>query len=42
MRGGAITDHTGDSPIGKIMEAIIESVDEFYSENLAQEVRRAI
>ena len=28
----------GPSPTGKLMEAIIESVDEFYSENLAQEV----
>ena len=27
---------------GKLMEAIIESVDEFYSENLAQEVTRGM
>ena len=29
-------------PTGKLMEAIIESVDEFYSENLAQEVVRGM
>ena len=28
--------------MGKLMEAIIESVDEFYSENLAQEVTRGM
>ena len=33
----SITEHADDSPTGKLMEAIIESVDEFYSENLAQE-----
>ena len=31
----SITEHAADSPTGKLMEAIIESVDEFYSENLA-------
>ena len=30
----SITKHADDSPTGKLMEAIIESVDEFYSENL--------
>ena len=29
-------------PTGKLMEAIIESVDEFYSESLAQEARRGM
>ena len=29
----SITEHADDSPTGKLMEAIIESVDEFYSEN---------
>ena len=38
----SITEHTDDSPTGKLMEAIIESVDEFYSENLAQEVVRGM
>ena len=38
----SITEHADDSPTGKLMEAIIESVDEFYSENLAQEVMRGM
>ena len=36
VRVVSITEHADDSPTGKLMEAIIESVDEFYSENLAQ------
>ena len=42
VRVVSITEHADDSPTGKLMEAIIESVDEFYSENLAQEVRRGM
>ena len=42
IRVTSITEHADDTPIGKLMEAIIESVDEFYSENLAQEVRRGM
>ena len=38
----SITEHADDSPTGRLMEAIIESVDEFYSENLAQEVTRGM
>ena len=38
----SITEHSDDSPTGKLMEAIIESIDEFYSENLAQEVMRGM
>ena len=38
----SITEHADDSPTGKLMEAIIESLDEFYSENLAQEVLRGM
>ena len=38
----SITEHADDSPTGKLLEAIIESVDEFYSENLAQEVVRGM
>ena len=38
IRVVSITEHADDSPTGKLMEAIIESVDEFYSENLAQDV----
>ena len=34
VRVVSITEHADDTPIGKLMEAIIESVDEFYSENL--------
>ena len=40
IRVVSITEHADDSPTGKLMEAIIESVDDFYSENLAQEVVR--
>ena len=40
VRVVSITEHADDSPTGKLMEAIIESVDEFYSENLAQDVTR--
>ena len=42
VRVVSITEHADDSPTGKLMEAIIESVDEFYSENLAQDVVRGI
>ena len=34
VRVVSITEHADDSPTGKLMEAIIESVDEFYSEIL--------
>ena len=36
IRVTSITEHADDSPTGKLVEAIIESVDDFYSENLAQ------
>ncbi len=42
IRVVSITEHADDSPTGKLMEAIIESVDEFYSANLAQEVSRGM
>ena len=42
IRVVSITEHADDSPTGRLMEAIIESVDEFYSENLAQEVIRGM
>ncbi len=42
VRVVSITEPADDSPTGKLMEAIIESVDEFYSENLAQEVVRGM
>ena len=34
----SIAEHADDTPAGKLMETIGESVDEFYSENLAHEV----
>ena len=42
VRVVSITEHADDTPTGKLTEAIIESVDEFYSENLAQEVTRGM
>ena len=42
VRVTSITEHADDSPTGKLMEAIIESVDEFCSENLAQQVLRGM
>ena len=42
IRVVSITEHADDTPTGKLMEAIIASVDEFYSENLAQEVVRGM
>ena len=39
IRVVSITEHADDTPTGKLMEAIIESVDEFYSENLIPEVQ---
>ena len=42
IRVVSITEHADDSPTGKLMEAIIESVDQFYSENLAQDVVRGM
>ena len=42
IRVTSITEHADDTPTGKLMEAIIESVDEFYSESLAQEVTRGM
>ena len=42
IRVVSITEQADDTPTGKLMEAIIESVDEFYSENLAQEVTRGM
>ena len=42
IRVVSITEHADESPLGKLMEGIIESVDEFYSENLGQEVMRGL
>ena len=42
VRVVSITEHAEDTPTGKLMEAIIESVDGCYSENLAREVVRGM
>ena len=42
VRVVSITEQADDTPTGKLLEAIIEGVDEFYSENLAQEVSRGM
>ena len=42
VRVVSITEQADDTPTGKLLEGIIESVDEFYSENLAQEVLRGM
>ncbi len=42
VRVVSITEPADDTPTGKLLEGIIETVDEFYSENLAQEVRRGM
>ncbi len=42
IRVVSITEQAEDNATGRLMEAIIESVDEYYSENLAQEVVRGM
>ena len=42
VRVVSITENADETPTGKLLEGIIESVDEFYSENLAEEVRRGM
>ena len=42
IRVVSITEQAEDSATGRLLEGIIESVDEFYSENLAQEVVRGM
>ncbi len=42
VRVVSITEHADDNATGRLLEGIIESVDEFYSENLAQEVVRGM
>ncbi len=42
IRVVSITEQADDSPTGRLLEAIIESVDEFYSENLGEEVTRGM
>ena len=38
----SINEPVEDTPTGKLMEAMIESLDEFYSENLSEEVTRGM
>ena len=38
----SITEPHDNSPTGRLMEAIIESLDEFYSQNLGEEVTRGM
>ena len=42
IRVVSITENADDSATGRLLEGIIESVHEFYSENLAQEVVRGM
>ena len=42
IRVVSITEQAEDTATGRLLEAIIEGVDEFYSENLAQEVTRGM
>ncbi len=42
IRVVSITEQAEDSATGRLLEGIIESVDEYYSENLAQEVVRGM
>ena len=42
IRVVSITEQAEDTATGRLLEGIIESVDEFYSENLAQEVLRGM
>lgn len=38
----SINEPSEDTPVGRLMEAIIESLDEFYSDNLGEEVTRGM
>jgi DNA invertase Pin-like site-specific DNA recombinase len=38
----SITEPFEDTPTGRLLEAMIESLDEFYSANLGQEIRRGL
>ena len=42
IRVVSITEQADDTATGRLLEAIIEGVDEFYSENLAQDVTRGM
>ncbi|MDO9580840.1 MAG: recombinase family protein, partial [Bacteroidales bacterium] len=38
----SINEHLDESPSGQLLEGIIESVDEFYSANLGQDIKRGL
>jgi len=38
----SINEPIDDSPIGQLVEGVLESIDEFYSANLGQDIRRGI
>jgi site-specific DNA recombinase len=38
----SINEHLDDSPSGQLLEDIIESIDEFYSANLGQDIKRGL
>jgi len=42
VRVVSLNEPVDDSPAGKMLEAILESVDAFYSENLAQDITRGL
>ncbi len=42
VRVVSLNEPVDDSPAGKMLEAILESVDEFYSQNLAQDIVRGM
>ena len=42
IRVVSITEHAEDTSFGRLLEGVIEAVDELYSENLAQEVVRGM
>ena len=42
VRVVSLNEPVDDSPAGKMLEAILESVDEFYSQNLAQDIVRGL
>ena len=42
VRVVSITEPSDDTPMGRMIEGVIESIDEFYSANLAQEVLRGM
>ena len=38
----SINEPMDDSPTGRLLEGVIESIDEFYSENLGQDIKRGM